>query len=512
MRHIPTVWMIIIALLLACLSVVCDHARDNVESESILVRIADKTISVNEFIRRAEYTIRPPYCRGGSMIHKKIVLNTLIAEKLLALEAGENNALASNKEFRNTIRGRSEQAMRQWLYANDFVRPVNLDSTEIARRYRLANRRYQIAYLTVKDSTVLRIVKEKLDEDLSLETIHRMFGGLSEIPAREVRWEDAEHPAVHKALFTRPLNKDEIIGPVQIETDFHTVIQILGWREQVPVTDTEVQDRWNAVSERIRIERADSAFNRFVETRMRGRRMTFHPETFVRFVRLAAPLYMVSDTEKEDAFNQRFWQEDNPRPHTEDFSEAINEMADQPFLTLDKETWTVARFIDELEIHPLVFRKRRMKSQEFAEQFRLAVADMVRDKAVTEEARKRGCDRAPAVVRNAAMWRDALTALYQRNQFLESQGRFKAFTANQILTLETALNPYIDALQQKYGRAIFIDTDAFNKIELTHIDAFALQRDTPFPIVVPAFPILTTDHLLDFGQKLARQPANRGDL
>ena len=28
--------------------------------EQILVRIGDKTIAVNEFIRRAEYTVRPP--------------------------------------------------------------------------------------------------------------------------------------------------------------------------------------------------------------------------------------------------------------------------------------------------------------------------------------------------------------------------------------------------------------------------------------------------------------------
>lgn len=56
--------------------------------ETILAKVGDKTISVNEFIRRAEYTPRPAYCRGENYIHRKIILNSLVAEKLLALEAG----------------------------------------------------------------------------------------------------------------------------------------------------------------------------------------------------------------------------------------------------------------------------------------------------------------------------------------------------------------------------------------------------------------------------------------
>jgi hypothetical protein len=61
------------------------------DNEVILAKIGNKNISADEFIRRAEYTIRPPYCNGNSKIHKKIVLNSLIAEKLMSLEAGEQN-------------------------------------------------------------------------------------------------------------------------------------------------------------------------------------------------------------------------------------------------------------------------------------------------------------------------------------------------------------------------------------------------------------------------------------
>ena len=53
---------------------------------SVLAQIDNHIILKNEFIQRAEYVIRPNYCSKGNNVHKQIVLNSLIAEKLLAIE------------------------------------------------------------------------------------------------------------------------------------------------------------------------------------------------------------------------------------------------------------------------------------------------------------------------------------------------------------------------------------------------------------------------------------------
>jgi hypothetical protein len=49
---------------------------------------------------------------------------------------------------------------------------------------------------------------------------------------------------------------------------------------------------------------------------------------------------------------------------------------------------------------------------------------------------------------------------------------------------------------------IEVNVDEFNKIQLTRIDMFALQENVPFPIMVPAFPQVTTDHKLNYGRKM----------
>ena len=51
-----------------------------------LVLINNKVITKNDFLRRAEYTIRPTYCNSDNNVDKKIILNSLIAEKLYAIE------------------------------------------------------------------------------------------------------------------------------------------------------------------------------------------------------------------------------------------------------------------------------------------------------------------------------------------------------------------------------------------------------------------------------------------
>ncbi|MCK4688965.1 MAG: hypothetical protein KAT41_01585, partial [Candidatus Marinimicrobia bacterium] len=76
------------------------------------------------------------------------------------------------------------------------------------------------------------------------------------------------------------------------------------------------------------------------------------------------------------------------------------------------------------------------------------------------------------------------------------------FNKEYLRIIEQDLNSYINHLQEKYTDVIEIDTYRFEEIQLTRIDLFVLQKNVPFPIVVPSFPILTTDNKLDYGRKM----------
>ncbi|MCK4813356.1 MAG: hypothetical protein KAT14_05400 [Candidatus Marinimicrobia bacterium] len=125
--------------------------------------------------------------------------------------------------------------------------------------------------------------------------------------------------------------------------------------------------------------------------------------------------------------------------------------------------------------------------------------DLVRDKYLTEEAYKRDYDKVNVIKRNVEMWQDASLALYQKSEYLKNIISDKE---NGMNTITKYLNPYINSLQEKYNDEIEVNVDEFNKIQLTRIDMFALQENVPFPIMVPAFPQVTTDHKLNYGRKM----------
>ncbi len=229
---------------------------------------------------------------------------------------------------------------------------------------------------------------------------------------------------------------------------------------------------------------------------MKGKRVEFARNTFFKLAEIVAPYYIKTEAGKKEAFNKRFWK-DEVVP--EKIGGNIEEIFDHSLLQIDGETWTVEDFVKEVRSHPLVFRKRKMKTSEFPEQLKLAIVDLIRDKYLTQEAYKRGYDKVGIVKRNANMWKDNLLSLYQKNRYLETM---ENDGKDYMEVISQNLNPYVDSLQAKYNDVIEIDTDAFEKIKLTRIDMFVIQRTAPFPVIVPSFPLLTTDNRLDYGKKM----------
>jgi hypothetical protein len=469
-------------------------------SETLVARIGDKDISVNEFIRRAEYAVRPPYCRSDNYIHRKIVLNSLIAEKLMALEAGEQNELMENREVRLYLQGRREQAMRQWMYNAEMYDKVAIDSTEMKKTYRVAGRQYKISYFNVgtvdsREQVYTSLKKKETDFD----RLYASLGGKGVPPTREIGFEDPENDAVIKALFSGKHEKGDIVGPVLIAKDDILVMRIDGWTDKIAMTDVQINDRWQTVHDKLTELEANALFDTYVRKLMRGKTVEFNRAIFEKLVNIVAPQYYQSEDEKKEAFNKRFWNKDRNEMILDDLSNQMNAIMDEPLLVHDGETWTVRTLEDAILSHPLVFRKRKMPKNEFAEQFKLAIVDLIRDQHITRDAYEKGYDKVPEVRRNYAMWKDNLLALYEKEQVLKN---LNTAGKNETQIISEDLTPYIMDLTQKYRDEIAINTDAFENIKLTAIDMFVIQRDVPYPVMVPSFPMLTVHDKLDYGKRM----------
>ena len=134
-------------LILFYLFISCENRSNVSEDLSILAKVGNRTITKRDFLNRAEYTIRPIFCKGNLYYHKKIILNNLIAEKLLALESEKNQSIEKNiASLDSYLKGRKEQAMRQLLYFKHAFSKVELTDDEIQHYYKMAGRTYEVNY------------------------------------------------------------------------------------------------------------------------------------------------------------------------------------------------------------------------------------------------------------------------------------------------------------------------------------------------------------------------------
>lgn len=470
------------------------------EELNILAKVANRTITLQDFIRRAEYSIRPAYCRQANYIHKKIILNSLIAEKLLALEAEKTRVdLLDNPLFQSFIKGRSEQAMRQLHYYEHFYDKVETDSSALMDAYKLAGRTVDITFLNLPDQESALAIKHQAQEGISLDSAYALIWGRQTPPRRNVSWFDKESMILHKAVFSPAVTKGSIIGPLTTEDNTFLLLQINGWVDRPAITESDISVRMSDVQKRLREYSAEQNYREWVQHIMTGKQLELNPDIFPAYAEKVTDIYLQSDSVKQVQYGKVLW--DDPEL---DFvrdslaSPPMEAIAETDILFhLDNEPWTIQQFHQEIRKHPLVFRKKKMNRREFPSQLRFAIADLVRDIEITKNCYEKKCDKSPTVIRNKELWSDSSISRYYRNMLFTKMGAEYDHPEN----IAMRMKPLVDSLQVIYSDRIEIDTDLFETIELTSIDMSVMQYGVPYPKVVPPFPILTNDDRLDYGRK-----------
>jgi len=479
-----------------------DKSKDR-DNEIIMAKVDSKQITLDDFIRRAEYTIRPVWCKGDLYHHKKIILNSLIAEKILSIEAGDENEAIRSEMFSNMIAGLKEQKMRELLSYYEGVAKVKHDTNELKQIYSVAGRTYNLEYFNIPNSEEANnLAKKYSGKDSSFKEIYKSSFISDSVYEREVSWSSPESKIIHKALFSQKLRKNQVIGPLNINDTTNLFINIKGWNDRVVFTEKDISERWNDVKEKVTREKADSIYEAFVLQVMADKKITFNVDVFNEVVMLLAPYYLNMKKKSEDDFLKLAYNNNLEVPELKQSSSDYNEIKNEILFTITgeagSEDWTVAGFKKLFDKHPLVFRKDD-GGNKFAARLRFAIVDLVRDKYLTDVAYQRGYDKDQIVVNYEQSWLDAGVAFYRKQEYLKN---FDLAGKNEIEIVEGYLNPYIEKLLKKYSDKIEINVEEFEKIKLTRTDMFVIQEQVPYPVYVPGFPQLTSYNKLDYGKKM----------
>ena len=460
----------------------------------VLAQVGNKIITKQDFMRRAEYTIRPDYCRQSNYIHKKIILNSLIAEKLTALEMEDKeDELLGSKNFHYFLKGRKEQAMRKLYYYDNFYNKVSVPDSLIKKRFKLAGRTVDISYIRLPDLIFVQKVNDLLLKNISLEEIYDSIWG-KDLPNKKINFFDKEPKAIFSKLFESPIYKNQIIGPFENEDGSFLLMRVNGWSDKKFISTVDQKKTWDDVKDLIKEDLAKSSYIKFVEEIMSGHEMAFNSDIFDQYAYKASKTYLQDPVEKKEAINKLLWEEiENPK--TISFQNDANVGPDDIILNYNGEDITVGKLNRLIKSHPLVFRKRKISEGKFRQELKFAIADLMRDLEINKKCYGKNLHTDVRVSTNVDMWDDA----YSSKRYLSHVTNKSNLQKGKKHRLE---NGIIDSLQNKYSNIIKINTDMFEKIEITSTDMLVTERGLPYPFIVPSFPIITSDDKLDYGSKM----------
>jgi len=421
----------------------------------------------------------------------------LISEKLIAMEYAKNEDNVPDKNLESFLKGRREQAMRQIYFSEEFHSKVNLTEKELKDAYKFSGRMVKVQFLNLPNLEIANKIMKLDSSGVPLDSIHNVLWS-GNAPTKEIDWFNRELDEIHDALFSESIFKGRLLGPFESEEGTFVLMKVVSWKDQIKITEYDKNILWNDVKERLTDKKAKNAYLKSVKDLMSGKKMNLNSDVFYSYSEKAADYFFKVDASKKKMLNQMLWDDDKIDDNMFTFNVEDNDINPSSIiLDYDGKPWTVEELNQHLKSHPFVFRKRKMNRSEFPEQLRFAIADLIRDIEVTKECYNKGLDKNWSVNLNYNMWSDVskskkyVSSVRKKNQQIDNQGDWLVF-----------MNPIIDSLQSAYSETIKINMGAFEKIKLTSTDMMVNQRGVPYPILVPSFPILTTDDRLDFGSKI----------
>ena len=452
------------------------------DNNNILVKVKDRVITKNDFIKRAEYTIRPAYCNSDNTIHKKIILNSLIAEKLMAIEI---EPFMTDENLANDfLIGIKEQKMREVMLDEKVYQSIIIEDEVVQKHVLYSTKTYDLNFLSLYNDSLSVNVLNQIQNGKSFSEICFDYLKLEEIPKKKVGYFDEIEPPIHDALFSKDLDKNEIIDPIYLNNDSVLLLQVEGWTNSPLITKEDREAQIDKVKEALYMKEYNKAFKKYVAQLMKGLNLSFFEEPFYKLAdKHYANLTIKDNNDSMDEKNIVL----NPS---------------EPFLTFNSKVYTVEDINKLISKHPLTYRKDNIPEPEFYLQFKFALVDLIRDEKLNEESYVNEYDKHLDVVKEYEMFKDASLSILHLKAFLKDRNfNIDEFNETYLSVMDSDLNSYIDSLKQKYSNEILINTDLLDSIKLTRIDLYAYKKGVPYPFVVPSFPILTNKHTIDFGQK-----------
>jgi len=489
--------------ILALLIITCAKKSLENPDDVIVVSISDSiVICKNEIIERAEYTRR--LSRGGiiSSLDNVSILNLLIAEKLLALEAGKDDEMIGRADFKSFVEDRKEQVMRQWMYRKFATEKVKITSSDVDKYYKYSGRVYNVMYYNVKDTTLLNEYRKSFNNSNNyFEGYFRHVYGISDIPVRSVAWTSNEHFSILKSFFTTNIKNGDVLQPIKILGRDPVLFKIQDWTDTKIYTESQIKERRAKVKERLEHEMAKTIWSNYVNQLMLRNRIEINRSVVDKLSDIFS--YSPSDRLASSQASVPQWPWNDSDRENNDIFEKIEALFQENLVIIDGHAWTVEDMNGELLSLPLISTKQIRSAENYSQSFHSAIDSLIQDIAVTQEAYQLECDKENSVMSKIDSWQDACLAQYQKELYLTKMNENNEIQKNSMIENETQLNRYVNKLYSSHIDQIEFNSDAYKSIDWKFEDSDVIYKSPYDKKTIPKIPVFSTKFSKEFLNDIA---------
>ena len=214
--------------------------------------------------------------------------------------------------------------MRQMFYAKEFHSKVTVPEKEVKKAFKVAGRKVKVQFLNLPDKDLVNKIKNLDSKEVPLDSIYNVLWG-GNAPVREITWFDRENDYIHNALFDENIEKGNMLGPYETEDNTFILMKVLGWTDEIKITEFERELLWRDANERLVEKKAKKNYLSWVKDLMKEKKMNLNPDIFYEYAEKAADYFFKMDSVKKDMLNQVLWDDHEFDTHTFNSDKDVNE-------------------------------------------------------------------------------------------------------------------------------------------------------------------------------------------
>ena len=453
------------------------------QTDSILVKIKDKVITKDEFVKRAEYANLPSYCKNDQPFHKNIILNSLISEKLMAIdiESDVNNDNFSS-DFLNGIK---EQKMREVLLNEEVYNKALIDSSLFNIHKNNSNRLYELNFISIDNDTLAAIVQNYLRDGINFDNICYNYLNLQSIPSRSLGYFDEPDIKIHNEIFSKNLKINDVLGPIISSDNKFLFLKVLSWTDLTMDFENNKNNYEDLIIEKMTMYENYKNYSIYMTEAMDGNKLKFIEKPFLKLANISYDYYFNKENFNDEVYNDNSF-------NIIYFANQVSIDKDDNLIMYNDNALSISDLHKLISKHPLLFSLEEINKDQFPLYFQYAMVELLRDEKLNQLAYLKGYDSHTDVITEYQMFYDATLSQLHLKSVLEKNGiAIEVLDENPQSIFDKFLDNYIESLREKYNNDINIDWKLFNSLSLKN-DMDIYRRGMPYPKLVPAFPVLTS--------------------